>query len=176
MGNGEFQISGRFVAAIFAKIHPESYDAPPYSGDPFQRFRNDYGVGASFDPASAVALNPQPLPPRWAYASALADAYIRELIALDRAGSLQGGEVAKRATDQALALIADVDDICPRWPKWPWPWPPRSSPTQEEMNPVELFVFGMRLLAASDAVKQEKLGSALAALGQNVTSLSFQTR
>jgi hypothetical protein len=176
MGNGEFQIPGRFVAAIFAKMHPEIYDAPPYSGDPFQRFFKGFAVGASFDPTSAVELNPQPLPPRWAYATALGDAYIRELIALDRAGSLLGGEVAKRATDQALGLIADVDDICPSWPKWPWPWPPRSSPTPEEMNPIELFAFGMRLLAGADAVKQEKLGSSLAALGEKVTSLSFQTR
>jgi hypothetical protein len=175
MANGEFQISGRFVAAIFAKMHPGAYDAPPFGGDPFERLFRGFGVGKAFYGSSASDLNPQPLPPRWVYAYKLADAYIGEFIALDRAGTLFGGDVGKRAVDQSLSLMADIDDICPSWPHGPWPWPPIPWPIEDQMNPVELFVFGTRFLGASSVFQQEKVSTGLAALGEKVTSLSQQT-
>jgi hypothetical protein len=178
MANNEFQIPGRFIAAIFAKLHPAIYDVPPHGIDPFRAILKEFaGTAAAYSGASAVELNPQPLPPRWAYALKLADAYISEFVALDRMGNLLGGDVAKRALDQSLSLVSDIDDICPRWPRWPWPWPPIPWPwtQEEEMNPVELFVFGMRILGASQVVQQEKLSGALTALGEKVTSLSMQT-
>jgi hypothetical protein len=125
MANNEFQIPGRFIAAIFAKLHPAIYDVPPHGIDPFRAILKEFaGTAAAYSGASAVELNPQPLPPRWAYALKLADAYISEFVTLDRMGNLLGGDVAKRALDQSLSLVSDIDDICPRWPRWPWPWPP----------------------------------------------------
>jgi hypothetical protein len=175
MPNTEFRVSGRFVAAIFAKMYPALYDASPFGGGPFEHLFRGFGIGKAFYGSSASDLNPQPLPPRWLYALKLADAYIREFMALNRAGNLLGGEVAKRAVDQSLSLMADIDDICPRWPHGPWPWPPIPWPIEEQMNPVELFVFGTRFLGASSVFQQEKLSGGLVALGEKITSLSQET-
>ncbi len=175
MPNPEFRMSGRFVAAIFAKMYPALYDAPPFGGGPLENAFRGFGVGKAFYGSSASDLNPQPLPPRWFYAFKLADAYIREFIALDRAGTLFGGDIARRTVDQSLSLIADIDDICPRWPPGPWPWPPIPWPIEDQMNPVELFVFGTRFLGTSSVFQEDKLSDGLAALGEKITSLSQET-
>ena len=133
--------------------------------------------GQAFDRGSAVSINPQPLPPREAYALALADAHIQELVSLHRAGALLGGEVAERALGQSLRQIADIDELCPRWPKWPFVWPPPPPPPweiDEEMSPTELFLFGSRFMAAAGLVKQENLQNALASLGGKALTLGTE--
>jgi hypothetical protein len=177
MGNNEFQISARFVADIFAKMYPAIYDGPRYGGgDPYQQILQEFGGRAASEQQNRAAINPQPLPPRWAYAVTLADAYLSEFVALDRTGRLLGGEVSQRALETSLSMIADIDELCPRWPKLPWPWPPPPKwLTEDEMNQVELFAFGTRLIAGAGVIHSERLSQALGALGEKVTSLSTQS-
>ena len=173
------QLSARFVASLLASIYgPSFYDDPRFGrGDLGRRDLIDVVSGPQPEPWRAVMLNPQRLPPKAHYALALADAHIHEILASDRIGSLLGEEAANHAQGRALRIIADIDEICPRLPKWPkgvWPPPPPPPWQQEEMNPVELFLFGTRLLAASEQLEQGRLGEALGKLGEKVLDLSQQ--
>jgi hypothetical protein len=179
MAPSETRLSARAVSDILARIFgPSFYDGPRFGVGPLalsQRFAEL--SGQVFNRGSAVSLNPQPLPPREAYALALADAHIQELVSLHRAGALLGGEIAERAIGQSLRQIADIDELCPRWPKWPFVWPPPPPPPweiDEEMSPTELFLFGSRFMAAAGLVKQENLQNALANLGGKALTLGTE--
>jgi hypothetical protein len=179
MAPSETRLSARMVAAILAKIFgPSFYDGPRFGVGPSILNQDFAAVSeAVFDRRSAVMLNPQPLPPRETYAVALADAHIQELLSLHRAGSLLGGEVAERALGQSLRHIADIDELCPRWPRWPMVWPPPPPPPwefDEEMTRTELFLFGSRFVASAELVKQEKLQTALVSLGEKALILSTE--
>lgn len=170
-------LSTRFVASLLARVFgPSVYDAPPLGGgDPGWRNLADLVSGPHPDPWRLVALNPQPLPPRERFAISLADAHIRELLTLDRVGSLLGGEASERAQERALRMVAEIDELCPRWPKWPkggWPPPPPPPWEREEMNPAELFLFGTRLLAASELMEQGRLQESLGRLAEKALELS----
>ena len=177
MGDG-LQLSARSVVSLLARIFgPSFYDGPRFGGgDPGWRNRLEIVGGPQPEPWRAVMLNPQPLPPRELYALALADGHIQELLNLDRVGALFGGDVTERALGRSLQLVAEIDDLCPRWPHWPKGWPPPPPPPweREEMTATELFVFGSRFLAASELVEQEKLQEALTALGEKALGLSVQ--
>ena len=172
------QLSARSVASLLARIFgPSIYDVPRFGGgDPFRRDLSELVSGPHPEPWREVMLNPQPLPPREAYALALADSHIRELLALDRMGTLLGGEVAERTLDLSLRNVSEIDEICPRWPRWPKGWPPPPSPPweREEMSPTQLFVLGSRFLAASELVEQARLQEALTGLGEKALNLSMQ--
>ena len=174
------QLSARSVAGLLARIFgPAIYDAPPFGGgDPVRRGLPELVSGPFPEPWREVMLNPQPLPPREAYALALADAHLGELLGLDRAGTLLGGEVAERALGRALRQVAELEELCPRWPHWPKRWPPPPPPPwqREEMADTQLFVFGMRVLAAAELVEQDRLQDALSGLGEKALNLSLRGR
>jgi len=179
MAPSETRLSARMVADILAKIFgPSFYDGPRFGVGPSVLNQGIAAISETvFDRRSAVMLNPQPLPPRETYALALADAHIQELLSLDRAGSLLGGEVTERALGQSLRQIADIDELCPRWPRWPTVWPPPPPPPwelDEEMTRTELFLFGSRFVAAGRLVNQEKLQGALVSLGEKALILSTE--
>jgi hypothetical protein len=175
--NEELQLSARFVASILARIYgPSIYDTPRFGGDPYRYRLIDLVAGPQPDPWREVMLNPQPLPPRAAYAMALADANIAEIMSLDRAATLLGDEASQRLLERSLRLVADIDEICPRWPHWPKTWPPPPPPpwSRDTMSETELFVFGSRILAASEVVELGQLRDALSGLGERVFSLSMR--
>lgn len=170
----------RSVASLLAHVFgPSYYDSPHFGHGPLAwRTGADLVAGPHPEPWRAVALNPQPLPPRQAVTLALADAHVHELLALDRVGSLFGGETAERAEGRALHLIAEVDELCPRRPKWPLPWPPQQPghfDDDEVMRPAELLLFGSRLLAASEVLQAGRVRDAVAALGEKAMGLSLDS-
>jgi hypothetical protein len=175
------RLSAQAVADLLARIiGPSFYDGPRY-GDGISavsRFGAATRAGA-YDRGSAVALNPQPLPPREAHAMALADAHIVEILSLDRAGSLLGGEVLERALGQSLRQVADIDELCPRWPLWPRIWPPPPPPPwelDEVMTNTELLLFGSRFMAAASLASEGKLQDALGRLGEKALAISTENR
>jgi len=174
----KLMMSASSVASLLAHAFgPSYYDSPHFDhGGPVGRVIADLAAGPHPEPWRQRALNPQPLPPRAAQALALADAHIQEVLALDRMGSLLGGEAMERAEGRALRLLAEVDELCPRWPRWPGHWPPPPPPPfgeHDEMEATELLLFGARLLAASELLDQGRLQSALAALGEKAMGLSL---
>ena len=179
MGKSGLQLSARAVSDLIAKfIGPSYYDGPRFGrGDPGVFRPTEVGAGRVFERGSEVMLNPQPLPPREFYALSLADAHIQQILSLDAAGALLGGEVAERAFDRSMRLIDEIDDLCPRWPKWPGIWPPPPPPPfqlGDEMTRTELFLFGTRFLGAADLITHEKLQGSLAGLGEKALTLSTQ--
>ena len=173
------QLSARFVASILARIYgPSIYDTPRFGGGGPLRYEIIRAIaGPHPDPWQEVALNPQPLPPRAVYTVALADAYIQDIVQLDRAAVLLSEDVSQRALDRAFRLVADVDEICPRWPRWPKKWPPSPPPpwSDEMMTQPELFVFGARILAAAEVLDHEQLREGLTGLGERVLGMSMNT-
>lgn len=176
------QVSARSVANMLAQIFgPSVYDAlyPHFDRDHLSRHKLfDLVGGPILEPGQEVMLNPQPLPPKALYALALADAHIYELLALDRAGALLGGEVTERALDRGMRIVAEVEDLCPPlWPRPPkggWPPPPRPPWENEQMANPELFVLGTRFLAAADLIEQESLQAEVLRLGEKVLDQSLQ--
>jgi hypothetical protein len=170
------QLSARFVASILARIYgPSIYDTPRFGGGGPLRYQIlDAIAGPHPEPWREVALNPQPLPPRAVYTVVLADAYIQQIAQLDRAAVLFGEDVSQRALDRAFRLVADVDEICPRWPRWPKTWPPPPPPpwSRETMTETELFVFGSRILAAAEVMEHGGLRDGLTGLGERVLGMS----
>jgi hypothetical protein len=171
------QLSARFVSSLLARIFgPSFYDDPRFGrGDLGRRGLADLVSGPHPEPWRAVMLNPQPLPRKEQYALSLADAHIHELLTLDRIGALLGGEAAERSQERALRIVAEIDELCPRWPRWPrgvWPPPPPPPWGQEEMNPAALFLFGTRLLAASELMDQGRLQDSIGKLAEKALELS----
>ena len=165
---GKTVLSANKVADLLAKIFgPSIFDTPPpfNGGDPFRRNGIGLIAGIHPEPKRASELNPQPLPPRESQALMLADAHIQDLLTLDRIGTVFGAEPLERTVGLGLKTIADMDELCSRWPHWPKVWPPPPPWQQEEMTPTELFVFGARLLASAELFEQGKLQNALAGLG-----------
>lgn len=179
MGKSGMQLSARAVSDLLAKIFgPSYYDGPRFGrGDPGWAHITESLGGRVFGRGSEVMLNPQPLPPRELYALSLADAHIQQVLSLDAAGALLGGEAAKRALDRSLRLLDEIDDLCPKWPRWPKIWPPPPPPPWElgdEMTRTELFLFGTRFLGAADLITHEKIQGSLAGLGEKALTLSTQ--
>jgi hypothetical protein len=174
------QVSARSVANLLAQVFgPSFYDAlyPHFDRGNLDRHDLiDLVSGPRPEPWRAVMLNPQPLPPKELYALALADAHIHELLALDRAGALLGGEVAERTLDRGLRILAEVDELCPPlWPRWRKGWPPPRPPWEnEQMTNPELFVLGTRFLAAAELIEQENLQAEVVRLGEKVLDQSLQ--
>lgn len=171
------QLSARFVANLLASIFgPSFYDDPRFGrGDLGRRVLSDFVSQPQPEPWRLAMLNPQPLPPKEHYALSLADAHIHELLTLDRIGALLGGEAAERSQERALRIVAEIDELCPRWPKWPrgvWPPPPPPPWEREEMNPAELFLLGTRLLAASELMDQGRLQDSIGKLADKALELS----
>jgi hypothetical protein len=120
-------------------------------------------------------MGPEPSP--WRTIIVLADAHIQEFLALDRIGATLGGEAAQRVQERALRLVAEIDELCPRRPRWPinWPPPPPRPPwLNEEMTAPELLLFGARFLAASDHLEDRKLQDAVSSLGEKALGLSMR--
>lgn len=172
-------ISAHSVSSLLAKIFgPAIYDLPRFGCGNLGGRRDIFALasGPQPDPWREVALTPQPLPPGERRALALADANLQEVFALDRAGALLGEEAGRRGQDRALHLIAQIEELCPRWPLWPksWPLPPPPPPWErDQVMPTELFLFGTRVLAASQEFDQGRLQDALAGLGEKALSLSM---
>lgn len=114
---------GLFLASVLAR-HPEIWDAI----DPH------YRVGGE------VALNPQPLPPRFAFLTAVTQVVTGRAELLYEVADAVSQEGEHRSTAGYIARF--VDDWCGNSrPKWPFPWPPPPWWFDRELNSVDLFVM-----------------------------------
>ena len=173
------QLSARAVADLLARIiGPSFYDGPRFGDGISGLSQVSAGISArAYERGSAVMLNPQPLPPRVVHAVALADAHIAEILSLDRAARLLGGEVSERALNQSLRQLDEIDELCPRWPRWPRVWPPPPPPPwdlDDVMTNTELFLFGSRFMVAASVASEERLQDALGKVGGKALALSTE--
>jgi hypothetical protein len=140
----------KHIFAIIAARYPTIWDV--------------IGGGPNF--GDEVALNPQPLPPRYAFMASLA----RKVIG--RAELLQEIEdAARRSREQPDIIIVGgyigrfTDDICGndfRF-KWPFPWP-RPNWFAEQVEGLDLAVLAMQFeQAAKEAFSQDMRQQLMAA-------------
>ncbi|MEI8698730.1 hypothetical protein [Mesorhizobium sp. ISC15] len=133
---------------VIAQRHPELWDI---LGGPLVR----------------AALNPQPLPPRIAFAAALADGLI------ERAASAQ--EIAdwlpQQGEQRGIIIVSGrllqyVDDLCGNGLRLKFPKPVPPPPWwQEQLSGADLAVMGARFESAAAQVVNEALGGAFRQAG-----------
>jgi hypothetical protein len=130
-----------------ARIKPEAWD----------------GIEDRF---SSVALNPQPLPPRWRYPIEFARAAMDRFETIQETAEIIGGE---NGGDRAIIVVGGkvselVDEVCGNnfQRKWPIP-PPRGGDLGEE-----LIVMGIEFIRGSSRVENSELAGQFAAAGRKL--------
>jgi hypothetical protein len=119
----------RLILASLLARHPELFDV--------------IGGGPMMNPGDEASLNPQPLPPRYAYLTSVVQTVT------SRAELLQ--EIADATEQQGIIIVSGylekfAEEICGNGfrLRWPFPWPPPPW-WAEELNGLDLLVMGMQL-------------------------------
>jgi hypothetical protein len=119
-------------------------------------------VQSQFNSWDWVALNPQPLPPRVLFSTALVEEVIdRTLFMQEIADSMKND-----GSDRGIIVVGGiidkfVDDLCPERPKIPFPkkkgpWPPEPDP-DPRWQALELLVIGHQFQKAAKGIGNERL-------------------
>jgi hypothetical protein len=138
--------AGTNLWRVIAEKHPEIWDV----------------IGG--DPASTVALNPQPLPPRSAFLAAIISGVAQRMTDVCELADLiprPGGERGSIIVAGHVARF--VDDICAnglriKWP-FPWPAPPWFS---ESLSGPDLIVMGTQFQQCAVTAMDRDLGRTFA--------------
>lgn len=139
-------------AAILAK-HPEIFDT----------------IGGSPNFGDEVTLNPQPLPPRYAFLTGVAQAVIR------RAELVQeiADSTVRDGSEQGIIIVSGYlgrfsDDWCPTGFKLRWPFPgPRPNWFAQELDGIDLMVMATQFdQAAKETASSELRGQLVNTAGK----------
>jgi hypothetical protein len=114
-----------------------------------------------------IALNPQPLPPRLAYITVLAQEVVNSVVNLqDLTETLSGDFQAQIAQVANQRLQLFFDDYCGTPPrKSPFPFPHPREGFIEGFRPLELVIIGTQLESTAATLVNGELQQALSALG-----------
>jgi hypothetical protein len=121
-------------------------------------------------PLDAVALNPQPLPPKALFAVMAAEELVELASRLDDAAEAagQGGSPGSRA----ILRLAEDAELCPPFLGWPIPPRPKGDPdpgprpNETQFDPVDLVTLGVALTQLADTIPGEELRQATAKAGE----------
>ena len=169
------------LAGLLAQFKPNPFDdkpTPPVPWGPVIR-RAIAGPGDPIPwkptPGSQVGINPQPLPPRWALVSAIADAvrvYLENGIIF--VGGAVGRDAEPRALEHAGGLLAKfVDEYCGTFVRW-LPKPPRPFGTDAATLGADLVVLGFGLERNAAAVSHSGLRTLLLETSDRVLALGTE--
>jgi hypothetical protein len=134
--------AGTNLWRVIAEKHPEIWDV----------------IGG--DPASTVALNPQPLPPRSAFLAAVILGVAQRMSDVCELADLIPRPGGERGSILVAGHVAKfVDDICAnglliKWP-FPWPAPPWFS---ESLSGADLIVMGTQFQQCAVIAMDRELG------------------
>lgn len=116
------------------------------------------------NPASQLALNPQPLPPRSAFLAAVVQEFTERMADVGQIADLiprPGGEAGIIIVGGHVAKF--IDDICANGFKlrWPLPWP---APTwfSDMLSGADLIVMGTQFQQAAAVTMDRELGRTFA--------------
>jgi len=122
----------RIVLASLLARHPELYDV--------------LGGGPLMNPGDEAALNPQPLPPRYAYLTSLVQVVTSRVQLLQEIADA----TAREGEQQGIIIVGGylerfADEICGNGfrLRWPFPWPPPPW-WAEELNGIDLVVMAVQ--------------------------------
>jgi hypothetical protein len=142
----------RLVFQSLARKHPEIFDV----------------IGGGQNPGEAVALNPQPLPPRYAFLTAVAQAVVHRAELLQEiTATAAEGESSRSIIIVGGYVSRFADDWCGNGfhIRWPFPGPPPPWFT-EELTGVDLVVLATHF----DQAAKESYDRDLAGHFQNASS------
>ena len=110
-----------------------------------------------------VLLNPQPLPPRYAYAASLAEAVAGSVSAYFELDEALPSEMQGRMSEFATMRLSTFIDDCGngRIPRWPFPWPPPWQGEFDPISPVEMLVVGIAFENLAQSAVNERFRGAL---------------
>jgi len=158
--------------------NPEGDPQPPSPWDPvihraFNQVRSQLGptpepwLTSVSNRLNQVALNPQPLPPRLAYTTVLAQEMVNNIANLQDIAELLPEDTQTRVGDIAnQRLQIFFDDYCGTPPrKSPFPRPHHEDAEIEGFNPLELVIIGTQFEAAATTLSHRGLQEALFAVG-----------
>ncbi|HZS53340.1 MAG TPA: hypothetical protein VFA65_02980 [Bryobacteraceae bacterium] len=127
-------------------------------------------IGGRFD---AVALNPQPLPPRWAVAIEFLRLAAERLLMIQ-----EGADAINKGTDRSIIVVGDriselVDFVCGNnFPRKILPRPgPESDP---RLRGQDLVLMGAELLRYSKTIANETLTREFAAAGDKLIDTGLE--
>ncbi|WP_156964429.1 hypothetical protein [Methylocapsa aurea] len=166
----EYTISDRALVALVTQLtggYPNPDDtSPPGPWGPvirqaLERLRR--ASGPVPDPWLEVALNPQPLPPKAAFATAFAQQIVdRVLVLQDVADAMP-----RQGEQQGIIIVSGyisrfVDDYCGTGFRFKWPFPgPRPNWFTEEVNGADLILAGVQFERAAAEISNEELTRSL---------------
>jgi hypothetical protein len=191
--SGHFTISKLALVSIVSEFisgYPDP-DNPPPPGpwDPvirqaLEKMRIRFGprpepwrvgsVAGRMDSLDWVLLNPQPLPPRIAYAAALAEQVIDNANSYFDMAEAMPSEVQGHLQEFAVNRLHAFMDDCGngRIPKWPFPWPPRDEAPPDPLSPIEIMVMGVTFSNAGRSLANEHLRSVLQDVGSQMIDIA----
>lgn len=162
--------------------NPEGDPLPPGPWDPvirkaFNQLRWQLGphpepwITGIQNPLSQVALNPQPLSPRLAYTTVLAQEIINSITNLQDIADVLPEDAQFRAIEVAnQRLQVFFDDYCGTPPrKSPFPVPHPRDGVIEGFKPLELVIVGTQFEASATTLVHEGLKEVLSGLGKKIT-------
>jgi len=134
---------------------------------------------SALDRLSRVALNPQPLPPRVAWATALAHQIIDRTNLLHDLIGIVAEEDRANAEQMASLYLSQFVEDCGngRIPPWPVPWPlsgPEHNGEQEAMGMLEMVVMGVQFANAAGTVANERLRHDFARAGDRLIDAGLE--
>lgn len=184
-------LSARALTALVSQLttgyaHPDGPEDPPGPLDPYirralERSVLGAGVGTNLwrviaekhpeiwdviggDPLAAVALNPQPLPPRSSFLAAVILEFSERMTDVCELADLIPRPGGERGNLIVAAHVAKfVDDICGNGLKikWPLPWPPPSW-FSTSLSGADLIVMGTQFQQCSVIAMDRDLGRTFA--------------
>lgn len=137
-----------------ARVRPEIWDV----------------IGGRFD---AVALNPQPLPPRWAVAIEFLRLAAERLLMIQEAA-----DALNRGNDRGIIVVGGriselVDFVCGN--SFPRKIPPRPGPEPDpRLRGQELVLMGGELVRYSRTIASEALGHEFSAAGERLIDAGLE--
>lgn len=150
--------------------NPEGDPPPPGPWDPVIRLAAEKIFGSRLD---LVALNPQPLPPRWTFGVE----FVR--LAADRLLMIQEtAEAINDGSDRGIIIVGGkiselVEFVCGN--NFPRPIPPRpGSDGDSRLSGQELVLMGAELLRFSRSTANERLAQEFTAAGDRLIDTGIE--
>lgn len=163
------------VGALTGYPNPDDPNEPRGPWGPVIRQVRDklHVMGPQPEPWRAVTLNPQPLPPRWAAASALAEVMLDRVDQLEMMASALPKEAGASVRNYSSDMLRRfVDDYCGngiiviRIPRH-GPFPPGDD-EPKPIGPLELLVMGIKFIGAAERSRD------LSAAGEKLIEVGLQ--
>lgn len=168
-----------FVSALLvSNPDPNGDPQPPGPWDPVIRLTFEKVFGPFPEPwrtrFESVALNPQPLPPRWAFGVEFVRLAADRLLAIqETADAMNNGD------DRGIIVVGGkiselVDFVCGNVPRRFPPPPPRGSNDDQRLSGQELILMGAELLNYAKTIANESLAGEFKNAGEQLIDTGIE--